>query len=410
MLKRIVLVLGLVLAAAQARAEPGEASPNTITGLVDLRVAAADGEKSWLDHGFGKTRFGGGGAYARIGEAALAWRSQLSWAWSAQAEVEIQPDHDRGVRLGEAYVTYRPMPIAETRFNARFGLFYPPISEEHGGAFWTPIDTITPSAVNSWVGEEVKVVGAEASARRQIAGQDFAVTGALFEFNDTAGTLLTARGWSLNDVKTDAYGHYALPPLGGILQHVQAPITTPVAELDRRIGAYGRIDWRATGPLSLNLFYYDNQGDRISRQQHQWAWRTRFFNLGARYDLGDSTSVRAQVMTGSTQMGFGDPDLWVKTEFSAAYLMVTRRLGGEDALSGRLDLFQTRNRADPTYGLTQERGWALTGDYKRTLSPHATLLFEALYVSSDRPARQVILGEPERQDQTVVQSALRLAF
>ena len=126
MLKQIALVLGLVIGAGQARAEPDLVSATTVSGLVDLRLAAAGGEKSWLDRGFGKTRFGGDGAYARVGEVALAWRSQLSWDWTAQAEAEIQPDHERGARLGEAYVTYKPMPIADTRVSARFGLFYPP--------------------------------------------------------------------------------------------------------------------------------------------------------------------------------------------------------------------------------------------------------------------------------------------
>ena len=410
MVKRLVLILGCVAAAGQVRAESGGASANPVSAIVDLRLAAATGERPWLDGGFGKTRFGGDGAQARLGEAAVAWRQQLSWEWSSLIEAEIQPDHDRGVRLGEAYITYKPMPIAETRVTGRFGLFYPPISQEHGGFFWTTTDTITPSAVNSWVGEEIKVLGAEVSARRQVVGQDIAVTGALFEFNDTAGTLLTTRGWALGDVKTNAYGHYTLPPRGGIMRFVQAPITNPVMELDRRVGAYGRLDWRPMGALDVNLFYYDNAGDPISVQRKQWGWRTRFFNLGARYDLDDKTTIRAQAMTGSTLMGYAHPKIWVKTEFSAGYLMLTRRLGDEDALSARLDLFQTLNRTDPHFGLTQEHGWALTGDYKRPLSDHATLLFEALYVSSDRPARTTILGEPARQDQTVMQSALRLSF
>jgi hypothetical protein len=409
MFKRLALFLGLMSAAGPACAEPGLFSPDTVSGLLDLRVAGADGERSWLDHGFGKTRVSGGGLHADVGEAALAWRPQLSWDWSAVAEAEIQPDHDRGIRLGEAYVAYKPLPIGGTRYSARVGLFYPPISQEHGGGFWTPTETITPSAVNSWVGEEVKVVGAEASARRTLAGQEVGVTAALFEFNDTAGTLLTARGWSLDDVRTNAFGHFDLPPLGGILHGVQAPITTPVAELDRRIGFYGRLDWRPASRLSLNAFYYDNDGDLISRQKHQWAWRTRFWNLGVRFDPTDTMTVRAQAMTGSTLMGFASPDLWVKTEFSAGYLMVTQHLG-DDGVSGRLDLFQTVNRADPAYGLTQERGWALTGDYRKYLSAHASVLVEALYVGSARPARQVILGEPGHQDQTVLQTALRLSF
>jgi hypothetical protein len=38
------------------------------------------------------------------------------------------------------------------------------------------------------------------------------------------------------------------------------------------------------------------------------------------------------------------------------------------------------------------------------------MLFEVLHVSSNRPARTDILGEPAQQDQTVLQAALRLSF
>jgi len=41
--------------------------------------------------------------------------------------------------------------------------------------------------------------------------------------------------------------------------------------------------------------------------------------------------------------------------------------------------------------------------------PHADLIFEALYVSSDRTAR-ALAGEAAQQDQAVLQSALRLSF
>jgi hypothetical protein len=358
MLARLILLLGVLLAASPALAEPDFLAPETLSGMLDLRLADSQGEKSWLNHDLGKTRVGGDGFQASVGEADIAWRPQFDWEWSGLVEAEDQPDHDGGPRIGQAYLTYKPVPTGETRYSVRAGLFYPPISEEHSGPFWTPTETITPSAINSWVGEEVKVAALEATVQRAVGGQTVSLTGAVFGYNDTAGTLLVARGWSLDDVRTGTPSQYQLPPLGGILTHVQATITTPVLNLDSRPGGYGRVDWRPRGDLDLNLFYYDNAGDRISRQAHQWAWRTRFWNLGLRYDLDASTTLLGQAMTGSTQMGYGDPDLWVKTEFSAGYLMAVRRLG-DDSVSARADLFQTVNRADPDYGLTQERGWAL---------------------------------------------------
>jgi hypothetical protein len=392
---------------ALAQAEPF--SPQSLSGYLDLRASDADGERSWLAGGFGKTRVSGNDPRLSIGEAALAWRPRLGWDWSAVVEGEIQPDHDHAVRLGEAFVKYKPFPVAGVRYSVRAGLFYPPISQEHEGPFWTPTETITPSAVNSWVGEEVKVVGVEASARKDIGEQSFTATAALFGFNDTAGTLLATRGWALDDVRTNASGRYRLPPLSDFLAYVQARATNPVREIDGRPGVYGRLDWRPEGRLALNVLYYDTLGNLVAVKKLQWAWDTRFINVGAVLDLDDNTRILSQVMVGDTRMGYGDPSLWVNTGFSAGYLMVTRKLGA-DSVSGRIDVFSTADRTESEYGDTREHGWALTADYRKRLSAHVSALLEVLHVDSNRPARHDILDEPARQRQTVAQAALRLSF
>jgi hypothetical protein len=200
-----------------------------------------------------------------------------------------------------------------------------------------------------------------------------------------------------------------LPPLARFMTYVQAPITTPVMEIDHEIGGYGRLDWRVSDHLALNAFYYDNSGNLVSDHHLQWAWWTRFWNLGARLDFGPKTRVLAQAMAGETLMGYAHPDIWVDTEFRAAYLLVTHDFG-EDALSGRVDAFDMIDHAEDEYGDTTEHGWALTADYRKRLNEHANLLFEAMHVESDRPARTDILGEAAVQRQTVFQAALRLSF
>lgn len=417
MLARFLAILALALAPSAALAQsqlswpqlPWQQliGPQTFSAYLDLRAVASDGEKSWLEQGFGKTRYGGEGARFSVGEAALAWNPYLTSDLDAVVEGEIQPDHDHGVRLGEAFLRYKPLPIEGFHLSARAGLFYPPISQEHEGLFWTPADTITPSAINSWVGEEVKVTGVEVSARKAFGEQELGATVGLFGFNDTAGTLLATRGWALDDVTTNASGRYRLPPLADFLEYVQAGATNPVRSIDGRAGAYGRLDFKPIPRLSLDAVFYDNLGDLTSAKKQQWAWDTRFLNLGATLAIDDNTRLMSQVMIGDTRMGRGDP--WVNTEFSSAYLMAVHWFG-EDSLSGRIDLFRTRNRTDDEYGLTQEHGWALTADYKKTLSAHLTGLVEVLHVSSDRPARTDILGEPAQQSQTVVQAALRVKY
>lgn len=410
---RLGLVLGFLCVAGPAWADEGPFSLGDVSGMLDLRASAANGEVSWLDGGFGKTRVSGaGGGFAgtaTIGDSYLAWTPHLTWDLGAVIVGQYQPDHDRAPALDQAFLVYKPAPRSQTRYSARLGLFYPPVSEEHTGPAWIDQDMITPSAINSWIGEEVKVVGLEASIRHDFGEQALGLTAGAFGFNDTAGTLLATRGWALDDIRAGAPGHYPLPPLSPFLSWVQAPITTPVESVDHRVGAYARFDWRVSDRLALDAFYYDNQGDMTGFDKFQWAWNTRFWNAGARLDLGGDTKLLAQLMSGETRMGYADPDPWVDTRFQAAYLLVSHAFGG-DALSGRIDAFQTLDRADEEYGDTREHGWAVTADYRKRLGAHANLLFEALHVFSDRPARADILGEPQTQAQTVLQAALRLSF
>jgi hypothetical protein len=410
LLKRTVLLLVLSLCPAMARAQSDMLSPSAFSGLLDVRASYADGEHSWLDGGLGKTRVSGDDPRLAIGEADLAWRPHFNFEWSAVVEGEIQPDHDHGARIGEAYLAYKPLIGGGWHASARAGLMYPPISMENSGPFWTPTETITPSAINSWVGEEVKVTGVEGSLSRDFGEQSVGVRIGAFGFNDTAGTLLAARGWSLDDVRTNAGGHYNLPQLSAFLNLVQPPSTTPVIDIDHRVGFYGRVDWSPNSRLALNAFYYDNRGEPTAENNNDlWAWNTRFLNVGASYDVDDKTRILSQVMTGNTRMGFSTPKIWVNTDFSAAYLLATHKLG-RDSVTARADVFSTTDHTSPFFGLTQENGWALTADYRKYLTSHVSGLVEVLHVESDRPGRTDVLNEAARQTQTVLQGALRLSF
>ena len=86
----------------------------------------------------------------------------------------------------------------------------------------------------------------------------------------------------------------------------------------------------------------------------------------------------------------------------------SRRLG-DDAVSGRMDAFRTRDRTFRSLDDNQENGWAATASWLHRLAPHADLIVEAQHVASKRDARRLV-GEDPKQDQTVLQSALRLSF
>ena len=80
------------------------------------------------------------------------------------------------------------------------GAFFPPISLENDGIGWTSRWTLTPSAINSWVGEELRTIGAELRVEHRGDAGTFSAQAALFGRNDPAGELLAARGWSMGDL------------------------------------------------------------------------------------------------------------------------------------------------------------------------------------------------------------------
>jgi hypothetical protein len=397
-----------LMVASSARAEADLFSRGTVSGIMDLRLGAADGETAWIDGGLGKARFGGGGKLA-LGEASIVWNPHLSSHLGAVIVAQSQQGQDRIFDAGEAYLTWRGDVAGSVRLGGRAGLMYPPISLEHDGLEWSVPDTITPSAINSWVAEETKVVAVEATARGVIGGQSLTATVGVFTHGDTAGTLLAFRGWALHDLKSSASGDFPLPPLSPFMVRRQAPFTTSVRELDGRAGVYGRVEWRASSKLALDLFAYDNDGDRTSVDNREWSWETRFFNLGARFDPDDRTHLRAQALQGETLMGYSNArGVWIDVGFQAAYLSVTRDLG-PGALTARLDQFSTSDRTNKAVDNNAEHGWAALAAYRWDVRPDLHLVFEAMRIDSDRPER-VRLGETPRQTQTVVQTALRYLF
>jgi hypothetical protein len=122
-----------------------------------------------------------------------------------------------------------------------------------------------------------------------------------------------------------------------------------------------------------------------------------------------STEFLAQAMTGRTVTGFLTAKGWrVDADFDAAYLLASRKIG-KDLISGRVDWFDVRDATFQELDNNDERGWALTADWRHPFGDHLTVLVEALHVESDRPSRAYV-GEAPQQAQTMVQTALKIAF
>jgi len=396
-----------------AQAEDAPHLPYDFSATADVRLIGVDGETSWLDGGFGKLRFGpGNGDDVRIRpqavEGTLAWTPHLTWSLGATIVAIAQRSQDKPIDLSEAYLTFKPMPVGKVKFSARAGLLYPPVSLEHSGPEWGVRDTITPSAINSWIGEEVKTTGIEITAATEVRGNRLSLTAGLFGLNDTAGTLLAFRGWALHDEKATVFSRQPLPPLDGFLGMIQAPFTRPVISLDNRLGFYAKLTWAPPGPFELQAFHYDNRAEpKAVDSELQWGWRTRFDHLGAILDIDSRTRLTGQAITGRTRMGHKmDGATWIDTRFRSAFLLLTRQVGS-GSVSARIEAFGTHSHgsvADAEYG---ENGWAITAAARRPITPFATMVIELIHVESRREQREDVELSP-MQDQTLGQLALKL--
>lgn len=392
-------------------------SGDTLTIMFDGRLVLANGHESWVDGGLAKARFDGtsdGDFKARLVpvEAFLLWQPRISSAFAGNVSVGWQLDQENTIDLMEAYLTFIPPRSGGVGFSAKAGLYWPEISMEHAtGGAWTSVNTITPSAINSWVGEEVKVLGAEATVTAALGQHQLSATAGAFGFNDTSGTLLSFRGWALHDMKATAFGHFALPPLNDFIVHLQEDRTRSLIEIDKRVGFYGRLEWRPPSPVVVNAFYYDNRGDPEEFETSgQWGWRTRFLNVGVGADLAPDLRLTAQAMTGTTKMGFKTNDvIWVDTLFQSAFVSLTHDLG-PGAVTGRIEAFRTKERGGQMdQDAESEDGWALTAAGRWPLNDYVTGLVEVMHIRSDRGTRET-LGISAFQAQTVVQGALRVTW
>lgn len=234
-----------------------------VSGYVDVRGAVADGQSSWLRGDFGKARYGGdrdGDPTARIevAEAAVVWHPRFSETTGAIVHVQYQPGADNAVDIVEAYLSMRAPLGGGPRLSGKAGVFYPQISLEHDEFAWTTYHTITPSALNTWIGEEIKVLGVEATYRQALGPGDLSFTASAFGFDDTAGTVVAFRGWALHDQEAMVFGTFPIPenaPARKAIFDPQDDYSKSMIELDGRVGFYGQLRYDTDDGSSVSIYH-----------------------------------------------------------------------------------------------------------------------------------------------------------
>jgi hypothetical protein len=369
---------------------------------VDARLVVPPGEKSWLDGGLGKFRFGSGQPspdlrFAEaVGQATLAVTDDLH----AVAVLRIEPEQRSFVDVLEGYLTWRPAASGDWRWSAKVGAFFPPVSIENDDLGWSSPYTLTPSAIASWVGEELRTIGGEASLTRRTSWGTLSAAGALFCCNEPAGTLMAARGWALDDRPTGLFERLRLPDATVQLYGGQPPGRTGLFEnIDGRVGWYGQLRWDLQGVGQIAVLRYDNRADPNAFTSRDSSWATRLWSVSLKTRVLGA-AILAQAFTGDTAIGGGGA--LSTTDFDSAFVLASYDIG-DWRLSARAEAFQTRTAG---FSVMDEDGHAFTAAVLWAARDWLRLGAELLTIDSRR-AERLLQGAPAESNDSQFQLSAR---
>ena len=379
---------------------------------------------AWPEGGFGKLRFAENGDLEDATRLVFDYRGQVSDTLFAQFTLDYIDDASEPFGATEAFLEWRPLPSGLTRHRYRFGAFYPAFSLENSDPGWESPYTKSFSAINTWLGEEIRPVGAEwrfaRGVREQGSPHEIGGYAGVFYGNDPAGTLLFWRGWSVHDRQIRLNEHLPLPPLvipnpyGGPDFVIERTID-PIAEIDDIPGVYAGTEWTYAERAKLSLAFWDNRADPMAFRDGQWAWATRFWHLAAQVTLPGNVGLVAQWQRGDTDWltfttaaGTTMPETELVTdEFEARFLLLTRSIGTRHQLSLRRDEFTVWRPGE----LTADDGHALTLAYRCTVTPRITTGIEWLEIESTRDLWPMLYGQSGNSaEEELLQLSVRLGL
>lgn len=305
--------------------------------VVFATAAGVQAQESLQWSGFALLRGATGGEGVPLDDDAVSAQVQVGVDWRPSLVVgghlhllaRNDGDGSRRGRVGvvEAWLDQN-LVRGEHRLRFMEGAFFLPTSRENVDALWESPYTITPSALNSWLGEEFRPVGVDAAytlRRRWTAGAT------VYTGNDTFGALPPVRGWALRDRWTLLGEHVP----------VDAEYFTSVsAETDSRLGWSARGRW-TNEYASIQLTHIDNRSDALEHGE-LLNWDTQLTIAAADFTAGDWNVV--------AESGWGVTDVIVDgfhfpSDIRASYLLVSRRL-----VNGRASLRVDEYRSDDLQG------------------------------------------------------------
>jgi hypothetical protein len=373
---------------------------------LDVRGVDSNGRNTFLDGGLGKLRYDEDDSGLQLGRLRAAITQPLGDLFSAHAEVSSWGDNDKNpLDFTEAFVEYRPYPRAGFRSRVKLGAFYPPMSLENRAQGWETPYTITPSAIGSWIGEEIRTVGLEGQVdwlgTRTGHAFDLQATGAIFGWNDPAGVMLAKHGFAFHDRQSTLFGRV------GQRGATATPDRELFHEIDHRPGFYAGAQARYLDRAVLNVLHYDNRADSTaySASIDDFAWETTFDAAALRVETAGEWTAIVQWLSGETYVAPGR--FTVEWEFASRSALLSKAIG-KHLLAVRYDDFEVESGE-----LQQpdgEDGDAWTVAYSFDTRNSWRFMLEWLHVRSDVEARPALLSEPALATETKVELSVRYSI
>ena len=348
-----------------------------LRALLDVRLVRAGPATSWTDRGVGKLRYGGKATASgferatRLSLAQLAIEMGATLPWDIRAQAQINFEHDLADNdtpwLIEA-ILRKEWGAASQGFGLQAGLMNVPFSLEHVGPAWSPEYTITASALNSWLWEDLSLAGVEGEWWHMTGAVRFSALAGVGYGPDQFGRLLALRGWAMGD------------GLSGLNSDLALPNRTDRTEVfDERDGRPSGYTWLSLSDkqqiAEVKVGYFNNGGD----ESEPGVWRTHFTTVAATIHPHPSIDVLAQYLDGKARVREPANDSSLKAYFALLSWHAVRQ-----RVSVRYDHFELGDLDGPP--ITTEEGHAVTVAYQYQLGLRHRLAAEYIWLDSDRPA------------------------
>jgi hypothetical protein len=368
-------------------------------GLVQLNYVFADDKQSWFDNGTGILAYSDSGV--NVQQALVQVSDSYSNGISFAVIANYYQRGEQNLGISQAQLRYKPLMGGKVRWRGRVGFFYPKMSLENVDLGWLSPYTYTQSAINSWIGEELRNPGVEftvySPGRSRRSAYSWELTGGVFKGNDPTGTILSWRGFALHDRQSLNNDSIPFAPYPTVLAEDQVfhpNYVEPFHEFDGHLGFYLGAHMDYFQKTKIRYYYYDNQADpKVLNAERLYAWRTKFHSLAVQHKVTENMRFISQWMTGTTTMGPRS----VFVNYDAWYAMLSYKID-KHRVSARYDSFKVREDDFMPNDLNDSDGKALTLAWRYTLNKSWQVGVEQ-HFNQNYAANRVTLLEPTEVDQ-----------